>query len=440
MYLANGTLLQGGKFKVISPIGSGGFGKTYIGYDIGLERQVVIKEFFVKDFNARVDNTSFVTTVFSDKELLIQHLKHKFLAEARIIAKMEHESIVKVHALFEENGTAYYVMDYIEGESVADILKRQGSIPENEAVPIILKTADALAYMHSQGCYHLDVKPSNIMIRRDGKVVLIDFGSSKQYAEVCGEDTTTSTPCFTSGYAPIEQMNFSKYTKYNAATDIYALGATFYKMLTGVRPPSSVDILNGDCKLPPLPSEISTEVQECIMKSMLPQRMERLQNIDDFLKVLQSQNKNTKTDEQMDNDDTRFIVPQKINENNKVQKEQESGSKGKFLATSVRVIIAVIAWGVGAIVSIMVFIAVMNKRFHFIEKYKEHQLPTFIIEQKKQRQQEMLDKWLQKDNTNSSNSQVTPRELPYCIVPQKENPQVKLPLVPKKDRSTLDVN
>lgn len=289
MYLINGTLLQGGKYKIVRHISSGGFGNTYEALDVALNKRVAIKEFFVKDFCIRQSEATLVTVTAPSKAPLIEHLKRKFIEEARAIASMEHDNIVRVQALFEENGTAYYVMDYVDGESVGDLLKRRGSLPESEAVPIICKVASALDYMHKRNRFHLDVKPANIMLRKDGKVVLIDFGTSKQYAEVDGENTTTMAPCYTPGYAPSEQMNPVR-TTFTAATDIYALGATLYKMLTGQTPPSAIDLLNRDKSLSPLPSKVSQRVKDCVQKAMIPQRRERMQIVSEFVSMINGVN------------------------------------------------------------------------------------------------------------------------------------------------------
>ena len=285
MQLQQGTTLQGGKYKIVRHLSSGGFDNTYEGYDVSLDKRVAIKEFFVKSFCDRRDGTTTVTITAPAKRDLILHLKQKFMMEARAIAKMEHENIVKVQNLFEENATAYYVMDFIEGESVEAILHRRGSLPEAEALPIVRKVSDALAYMHRRTCYHLDVKPANIMVRRDGKVILINFGSSKQYAEVDGEDTTTFAPCYTPGYAPPEQMN-PTHTKFTAATDVYALGATLYKMLTGQKPPTSIMLMMGEAELLPLPSMTSEGVKACVKQAMAPQRTKRLQSIEEFWGII----------------------------------------------------------------------------------------------------------------------------------------------------------
>jgi len=294
MYLKEGTLLKGGDYKIVRHISSGGFGNTYEGHDVNLDKKVAIKEFFVKDFCSRDADTTTVTVSVAAKKPLINHLKKKFVDEARAIAKMEHDNIVKVQTLFEENGTAYYVMDYIDGESVGSLLKRRGSLQEKETVAIILKVASALDYMHKQNRFHLDVKPGNIMLRKDGKVLLIDFGSSKQFAEVDGENTTTLAPCYTPGYAPTEQMN-PKPTAFTAATDVYALGATLYKMLTGMTPPSAIDLVNGEEDLSPLPDEISKNVKECVEKAMIPQRNKRMQSVGEFVGMLNTEVGDDKT-------------------------------------------------------------------------------------------------------------------------------------------------
>ena len=292
-HLDPGTLLQGGKYKIVRHLASGGFGNTYEAMDVNLDKKVAIKEFFVKDFCTRDSNTTVVLVATASKKALINHLKRKFIDEARAIASMEHENIIKVQTLFEENDTAYYVMDYIDGESLSDLIKKRGPLPEDEAVAIIKKVADALGYMHEQGRFHLDVKPGNIMMRKDGKVILIDFGSSKQYAEVGGENTSALTPCYTPGYAPAEQMH-TKHTEFSAASDVYALGATLYKLLTGLTPPSAIDLLNDDETLS-YPDTLSETTVAVIEKAMIPQRSKRLQTTGEFTQLLNDEATETST-------------------------------------------------------------------------------------------------------------------------------------------------
>ena len=282
MYLQNNTYLQGNKYQIVRHISSGGFGNTYEGVHTMLDSHIAIKEFFVKDFCNRDDNSSNVTVGTQSKVGLVQKLRRKFVEEAKSIYKMQHRNIVRVLDIFEENGTAYYVMDYIEGLSLQDIVKQRGELPEKDVLRYIIQVADALKYVHSQNRLHLDIKPGNIMVDKDENVKLIDFGASKQYDEEAGENTSTllgRTP----GYAPIEQMGNTIRT-FSPATDIYALGATMYKCLTGKTPPDATLIMEDG--LEPLPSVISEKTRKAIEKAMQVIKKNRPQSIDEFLMLL----------------------------------------------------------------------------------------------------------------------------------------------------------
>ncbi len=178
----------------------------------------------MKDYCNRDESTMHVTVETLSKKPLVEKLKNKFLQEARSIRKLKHNGIVRVSDVFEENGTAYYVMDYIEGKSLKDLVKEQGKQTETKALYYIRQVIDALSFVHSKNMLHLDIKPANIMINEDDRAVLIDFGISKQYDEENGENTSTlmgKTP----GYAPLEQMD-EEVKEFKPATDIYSLGAT----------------------------------------------------------------------------------------------------------------------------------------------------------------------------------------------------------------------
>ncbi|MCD8303954.1 MAG: serine/threonine protein kinase, partial [Prevotellaceae bacterium] len=206
--LRPGTLLEGGKYRIVRFISSGGFGCTYEAEHTQMQSRIAIKEFFISDFCNRDERTGAVSLATQSKRELVEKLRKKFVEEARSVFRMQHDHIVRVMDVFEANGTAYYAMDYIEGQSLADLVKRRGPLPEAEAVGYIRQVADALAYVHSLNRLHLDVKPGNIMVNKRGKAILIDFGASKQYDEVDGENTSTlmgRTP----GFAPPEQMDNS---------------------------------------------------------------------------------------------------------------------------------------------------------------------------------------------------------------------------------------
>lgn len=285
-YLTNGTLLQGGKYKIVRFINSGGFGCTYEAYDTLMETRVAIKEFFVKDFCNRDEVTSHVTLATQNKRELVGKLRQKFIEEARAIFKMKHDNIVRVNNLFEENGTAYYVMEYVDGLSLNDILKKRGSLSETEMLGYIRQVAAALKYVHQQNRLHLDVKPGNILVDNTGKAVLIDFGASKHYDEGTGENTTTMQGLNTPGYAPYEQT-VEGITEFTPASDIYALGATMYKLLTGETPPNSGLLFLKKKTLAPLPETISTVTHNAITAAMQLHEGNRPQSIDEFLEILE---------------------------------------------------------------------------------------------------------------------------------------------------------
>lgn len=211
---------------------------------------------------------------------------------------MNHPNIVKVHDIFEENGTAYYVMDYIDGLSLDDMVKQRGALPEAEAVGYIRQVAEALKYVHSLNRLHLDVKPGNVMVDRQGHATLIDFGASKHYDMESGENTSTLMGVNTKGYAPVEQSTQS-FTKFSPATNIYALGATLYKLLTSVTPPDANLLMAKEETFQPLPANISAATRDAVLKAMTLIRADRPQSIDVFLSIL-----NTSSDANSDYETT----------------------------------------------------------------------------------------------------------------------------------------
>lgn len=287
MHLQNNTLLQGSKYKIERFIASGGFGCTYEAHHTLLDERVALKEFFVSDFCNRDERTGQVTVGTQSKVALYGKLKKKFMDEARALYKMKHAGIVRVTDVFEENGTAYYAMEYIDGQSLSDVVKKRGKLPEAEAVVYIRQVAEALKYVHSLNRLHLDIKPGNIMLGKDGKAVLIDFGASKHYDDETGENTSTLLGINTKGYAPVEQVNQS-FKSFSPATDIYALGATLYKLLTGITPPPSILLHSEEATLAPLPSTVSPSTRKAVESAMQLLRKNRPQTIDAWMQMLSS--------------------------------------------------------------------------------------------------------------------------------------------------------
>lgn len=284
MQLNDNTQLQDGKYRIVRMLGQGGFGITYLAENVLLGRMVAIKEFFPKDFCGR-DNTSHLTLGTQNNAETVAKLKARFLKEARNIARLDHPGIVKIHDVFEENNTAYYVMDYIDGENLNQIVKRSGALTERKAVEYIRKVADALDYIHSRNMTHFDVKPANIMVRRaDDQPILIDFGLSKQYDRQ-GDATSTLMQAVSQGYSPIELYNASGIQTFSPQTDIYSLGATLYFLVTGSTPPEVTLLISGVEKMF-FPPSISINIVSAINSSTNIVRTKRCKNVSDFVKIL----------------------------------------------------------------------------------------------------------------------------------------------------------
>ena len=271
-----GTLLQGGKYRIERYLSSGGFGNTYVVTNMYFEETYAMKEFFMKDINLRSGNT--VTVSMVDKRQTFEAQRDKFIKEACRLRKLHNEHLVRVHDLFEENGTAYYVMDFIKGETMKARLNRLGCpLTEDEVMPLLHQALDVLQVVHREQIWHLDIKPDNIMVDENGKLYLIDFGTSKQLHSVDGQtlDTTTAM-ALTKGYAPIEQME-QNLRFCGPWTDLYALGATLYKLLTYETLPPATELLYG--KQLSFPSNVSSRMQQLITWMMKPIYSQRPQSV-----------------------------------------------------------------------------------------------------------------------------------------------------------------
>lgn len=283
MELRQGSTLQGGKYRIIRVIGQGGFGITYLAEHSWLKKNVAIKEFFPKTFCGRNDTTSQVRIATEANVTIVNRLRQKFLKEAEHIAKMDCPYIVRIIDVFEENDTAYYVMDYIEGRSLADIVKSSGPLPVSKAIGYITKIGQALEYIHTKRINHLDVKPANIMVwKKDDSPVLIDFGLSKQY-DTAGKQTSTTPVGISHGYAPIEQYSDGGVKEFSPRTDVYALGATLYYLLSGKTPDQAPNLISQGLTFPP---SIPESLRGPIRKAMSAGRQDRYPTVSSFIKAL----------------------------------------------------------------------------------------------------------------------------------------------------------
>ena len=289
-HLQPNTTLQGGKYRIERVLGQGGFGNTYLGYNTEFEETVAIKEFFMKGVTERDETTSVVSVSNADNVQQFEEQREKFKKEARRLRKLKSKHIVNVHDLFEENGTAYYVMDYVDGESLAERLKRTGkAFSEDEVRAILPQVLEALQEVHSNEIWHLDLKPGNIMIDKKGKVYLIDFGASKQI-RANGSMTTSSALCYTPGYAPNEQIG-QMYDRFGPWTDIYALGATIYNLLTNKKPPMAIDIEEDEEDAFDFPKSVSEAMRKQVIWMMQPKRKKRPQSVDEVIEQMGNQPK-----------------------------------------------------------------------------------------------------------------------------------------------------
>lgn len=282
--LRPGTLLRGGAYRVERALSSGGFGNTYVVKNLNFDETWAMKEFFMKGINLRDGNT--VTVSVPDNRPSFDAQREKFKKEAQRLWHLKNEHIVKVHDLFEENGTVYYVMDFIDGESLGERQKRLGRpLTEKEVEPLLRQTLDALEAVHSQNIWHLDIKPANMMVDKQGRLFLIDFGASKQLHSSDGHSVMTSSAlAFTPGFAPLEQT-YQDFKLFGPWTDLYALGASLYKLLTANTPPSASEIIAMDGKLQ-FPPIVSPRMQRLITWMMNPAHIRRPQSAADVRQYL----------------------------------------------------------------------------------------------------------------------------------------------------------
>jgi serine/threonine protein kinase len=246
--LAKGTRLN--QYEVLNILGAGGFGITYMARDTTLDTTVAIKEYLPGDFAVRQGGSQ-ITAKSSLSQGDFDWGLDRFLAEARTLAKFRHPNIVRVNQIFQANNTAYLVMEYAKGQSLDDLLQKNGPLTEEQTKDILFPILDGLKRVHEQGFLHRDIKPGNIIIRDEGGAVLIDFGAARQAIET---KSRAITSIVTEGYAPLEQ--YDGMGNQGPWTDIYALGAVAYKCLTGNKPPSATLRVRSD---PLVPLSIATK-------------------------------------------------------------------------------------------------------------------------------------------------------------------------------------
>lgn len=288
--LQPGTVIHGthNDYRIERVLGQGSFGITYVANvrlkgrlgAIESAAMVAIKEFFLRDVSSR--NGLRVFSV-SDSTLCSDY-RRDFLREAQNLSRLDNDHIVKVLETIEENDTVYYVMEYLSGGNLDQHILSHGKLSCREALDIAIQIGEALKCMHAQHMLHLDLKPLNVMRGEDGHIVLIDFGLSKCFGADGQPESSTRIGQGTTGHAPIEQHSFKKADGFMPTLDIYALGATLFKMLTGSVPPEASVVLNEGLPVDELSSAgVPPAIIALVERAMQPLRRMRHQTVGEFV-------------------------------------------------------------------------------------------------------------------------------------------------------------
>jgi len=292
--LPQGTVVRG-LYRIESVLGAGGYAITYLASHTGLNQKVAIKEYLPDQFALREQDGSTVRPRVDTADEYEHGLK-RFAEEARTLAKFRHAGIVPVTDIFEENGTAYMVMEYVEGESLQQRLARVGTLDEPDFRATFDPIFEALDEVHGHDILHRDIKPENIYLRADGSPVLLDFGNSRQGFGAKGRSLTVA---LTPGYAPNEQ--YSSRGKQGPWTDIYSLGATMYTAVTGNRPPEAPDRALDDEYVPAgetgndIEARFSAALLEAIDQALAVRPQDRPQSIEDLEVLLEGRTEGPRT-------------------------------------------------------------------------------------------------------------------------------------------------
>ncbi|HWR23753.1 MAG TPA: protein kinase [Feifaniaceae bacterium] len=285
--LRPGAIL-GGKYLVGRSLGEGGFGITYIGFDLNLELRVAVKEYYPNGFVTRQASVSRSVTPLTGAQGE-QYGKglNRFVQEAKSLARFHDlDGIVSVKDFFRENGTAYIIMEYIEGETLKrHLANKGGKLPMEETLSLLRPVMESLALVHGAGVIHRDISPDNIMLTRRG-AKLIDFGAARTYVD---EENRSRTVTLKSGYAPYEQ--YQTRGEQGPYTDVYALCATIYRCVTGRVPPESIERLDADTLLPPsaLHAALTPLEEAVLLKGLSVRARDRYQDIPQVFAALQGE-------------------------------------------------------------------------------------------------------------------------------------------------------
>jgi serine/threonine protein kinase len=284
LQLSPGTVLNN-TYLIGRVLGQGGFGITYLGWDLNLRVKLAIKEYFPQQYVTRLSGENKVSAFSGSLSNHYTYGLDKFLQEARILAQFEgHPNIVAVRNYFQANGTAYLVMSYVEGVTLKNHLKLAGgNIHFDQVLKLIKPVFDALKEVHKTGILHRDISPDNIFINRKGQVVLLDFGAARQ---AIGEKEKSISIILKPGYAPEEQ--YRRRGVQGPWTDIYAVAATIYFLVTSIQPPDALERLVEDTLIPPsrMGVAINAFQEQALLKALAVRAAERFHTVEAFQEAL----------------------------------------------------------------------------------------------------------------------------------------------------------
>lgn len=311
-----GSFLNGGKYRIDSTIGQGGFGITYLGEHTMLGRKVAIKEYFPQQYCDRDENSSNIVAKSTASAQEMARYRAKFIKEAITLSRLSHPNIVHILDVFEDNGSAYFVMEYVEGPTLKDMVDHE-PLSVSAAISYALKITDALNHIHEKKINHLDIKPANVIVRSsDNQPVLIDFGLAKNY-DSQGNQTSATPIGVSRGYAPLEQYT-GAVDSFSPESDIYSLGATIYNITTGLTPPEPSTLLNvGKLEYP---ASIPQSLRAVIDKAMSISKASRYRTATEMSIALKNvlNGLETETETQAVYTPQTVVVPQKTEEEEQI--------------------------------------------------------------------------------------------------------------------------
>ncbi len=409
--IPSGASLCGGKYVVEKTLGSGGFGITYLARHVTLGKKYAIKEFYLSGYCIR-SSSSYHIIPQGIEEDVFNKLKQRFVEEAQTVSQLNNEAVVKVIDIFDENGTSYMVMPFVEGVTLQSMVENKGPLEYDVAVNYVVQICEALAYIHSQGILHRDVTPDNVLVTPQQKIVLIDFGSARKFVD---NKTQRHTTIVKPGYAPLEQHSAT--SRKGAFTDLYSVGAVFYYLVTGKRPMDATERVLVKMKEPvELNHDIPAPINAIIMKAMEMDGANRYQSANEFINDIFSVDSPKDDKEQGNNDDVATVViqqtPQVIQSATELGEtsviiEQPSIQKRRKQRHIVQIVALVLAFvAIASIVIVMVYypFGMRNQTGPKTENVVQTIIPddnTFFLAAQNQSEKEIADSLLQETGGKS---------------------------------------